>query len=173
MAAGKERNQVAPSRERRRQGPIEEIGQIPDVVGAVGAPWRALNSLDIMFRAGNIDAGMVAAGVEFHELFRRANLDVLPAADPGRVPVRLQGAAWCSQMGGGNEAARRLVLEIIDELGGLVSPGGALAWQVLGLDLSLNTWARAGWNGKRLGHGLPAGMLAVVLGVLARRLGTG
>jgi hypothetical protein len=85
---------VAPTRERRRQGPVERIGQIADVKGEIGAPWRAPNSLEIMFRSGNIDAGMGAAGVEFHELFRRAKLDVLRAVDPERVPVRLRVAGW-------------------------------------------------------------------------------
>jgi hypothetical protein len=135
-------DEVRPTAERRRHGKIERsTGAVLDVNEEPGRPFRALGTLDIMFRAGSITREMRRAGDRFHGEFVRAGLDPLAASDPTRLPVLVTGgAARRGGPAGGSEHARALVGRALAVLGGSDSTLGSCAYHVLGRELSLREW---------------------------------
>ncbi len=59
---------------------------VVDAEGGIGSPLVRMLTLARMERSGSITSGQRAAGDRFHDLFRRAALDGLKAADTSRVP---------------------------------------------------------------------------------------
>ncbi|HMD64377.1 MAG TPA: hypothetical protein VKF83_10435, partial [Stellaceae bacterium] len=79
-AAGRD-DILAPPPERRQHGTIEQLRQqIADSAGAIGRPFRAVDTLAAMERRGTITASMRHAAEKFRGLFRVARLDPLHAA---------------------------------------------------------------------------------------------
>jgi hypothetical protein len=143
--------------------------QIVDAAGRIGQPWRALNTLDRMLRAGSISPAMRKSGEIFHKQFREAALDPLRAADPTRIPVLATAGNRAWRRAPGCAAAYRQVMLALDMLGGLQLPGGSCAWHVLGCEWTLDEWSRSRvWANRRVDVRNAAGILLVDLGLLQR-----
>jgi hypothetical protein len=165
----------APTRERRRHGPVERLDRpIADEAGRPARPYRAVDTLSLMERRGSITAAMRQAGEDFHARFATARLDPLRAHDwrrprAGVVPARHDG-----DPGARIEAARRAVWRAILAVGGIGSPAGSCLWHVVGWQCSLKEWAlEQGWNGRRVSQEAASGILIAALGALERHFGVG
>jgi hypothetical protein len=163
---------LLPTAERFRHGQVIRIDEpIRDSEGALVRPYKGLDTLERMERAGTIDARERRAGDKFHDIFRRAHLDDLRAADPTRVPVMLaNGKAGCFVEG--NQAARLAVLSALDALGGIQSTTGSCAWHVLGCEMPLVAWAL--WvsrGGRRVSKLMASGILLSDLQILRGHFG--
>lgn len=157
---------IKPTRERRKHDRVmREVGQIADSAGEIGNPFRAEGMLGRMERRGDIDGRMRQAGEKFQELFWKAHLDPLKAADMGRVAIAgMMGAG----LNHGTERARNQISEAMQVLGGMASPAGSCAWFVLGCDYSIAQFAaRMNWRGEQIGPEVAKGILLGVLAVLA------
>jgi hypothetical protein len=75
----------------------------------------------------------LAAAAEFGRQFRRARLDTLRAADPGRPGLGLRRPYEPPVPGAAVAEARARVWAAITTAGGLASRGGRALWRVLGL----------------------------------------
>jgi hypothetical protein len=137
---------IAPPDERWQHGLVErERATIQDVDGAIGRPFRALGTLDLMLRHGSITREMFGAGERFHGQFVLASLEPLKAADPTRLPVPTFGTRHYGPHG--SEHARNQVMQALSALGGPDTHLGSCAWHVLGRELSLREWCvHRGWN---------------------------
>jgi len=156
---------LAPTPERRQHSNIARSPVIADSTGAVGHPWHCRSLLDNLLARREIASQEHAAGLQFSELARRAAVPTLQASNLMRV--RSGGRL---RDGSGSERARRQLGLALDALGGLGSPMGSLAWDVLGRDESLSAWAqRQTWVGGR--GGAAKGVLMAALPVLARHFG--
>lgn len=153
--------ELTPTKERRAQGAIERLAvPIEDMQGQWSRPLIGLDTLSRMERAGSIGGAERRAGTRFHGQFRRAHLDKLFASDTARTPVILANGNW--REAEGNESARLAVISALDALGGIGSPGGSCAWDVLGCELSLERFAQ-----RRRIHNLTAtGILLTDLAIL-------
>jgi hypothetical protein len=80
---------------------------VKDSHGAPAQPYRAVDTLEIMLRAGTITKEMAAAADQFRIAFRVAHMDPLRAADMARTP----GTGWPKpaepQPGPGSSSTRR------------------------------------------------------------------
>jgi hypothetical protein len=168
-----EKEIVGPTPRRFGHGQVMRLERpIADAQGGVGRPWQTLDTLARMERQGSITAPMRRAGNRFHDDFRLASLDPLFAGDPTRIPVQLKSSAAVRPHDWGNEAARLSVVSALDALGGLHSPGGACAWQVLGCETTIEKWAlTSGWANRRITRDMAAGILVSALGILKAHYG--
>jgi len=163
--------ELLPTRERFAQGDIVRVVEaIVDVQGERCWPYRGLDTLERMERAQTINRQERRAGDKFHDLFRRAMLDRLRAADPTRLPVLLNGNG--GRAADGDEAARLVVLSALDALGGLQTETGSCAWYVLGCEFPLVDWAVAvSRGGRRVSKLMASGILLSDLQILRRYFG--
>jgi len=163
--------ELLPTRERFAQGDIVRVVEaIVDVQGERCRPYRGLDTLERMERAQTINRQERRAGDKFHDLFRRAMLDRLRAADPTRLPVLLNGNG--GRAADGDEAARLVVLSALDALGGLQTETGSCAWYVLGCEFPLVTWAvSVSRGGRRVSKLMASGILLSDLQILRRYFG--
>jgi len=163
--------ELLPTRERFAQGDIVRVVEaIVDVQGERCWPYRGLDTLERMERAQTINRQERRAGDKFHDLFRRAMLDRLRAADPTRLPVLLNGNG--GRAADGDEAARLVVLSALDALGGLQTETGSCAWYVLGCEFPLVDWAvSVSRGGRRVSKLMASGILLSDLQILRRYFG--
>jgi hypothetical protein len=139
---------------------------IGDANGGLGRPWRSLDTLARMERAGTITKSMQAAGVLFNEIFNEAGLDPLFAGDPTRIPV-LSHRSYLVTAKRGSRSAVEMVVDALERLGGIASPGGSCAWHVLGLEFTIESWAiSCGWCARRVDKREARGILLTDLGIL-------
>jgi len=164
--------ELLPTRERFAQGDIVRVVEaIVDVQGERCRPYRGLDTLERMERAQTINRQERRAGDKFHDLFRRAMLDRLRAADPGRLPVILANGNG-DRAADGDEAARLVVLSALDALGGLQTETGSCAWYVLGCEFPLVDWAvSVSRGGRRVSKLMASGILLSDLQILRRYFG--
>jgi hypothetical protein len=142
------------------------VESVRDANGGIGRPWRSLDTLARMERAGTITSSMRAAGVLFNEIFNEAGLDPLFAADPTRIPV-LAHRSYLVTAKRGSRSAVQMVLDALDMLGGIASPGGSCAWHVLGCECTIESWALSrGWGARRVDTRVATGILLTDLGIL-------
>jgi hypothetical protein len=166
---------VAPAPERFRTDHvggevIRLAAAVQDAQGGIGRPWQKLDTLARMVRAGSITRGMQAAGWKFNSLFNAAGLDPLWASDPARVPVLTHSGRLPQHRG--NAAARTAVLDSLEVLGGIQSPGGSCAWHVLGCEWTIAAWGLSrGWGGHRVDTRVATGILLADLGILRHYYG--
>jgi hypothetical protein len=147
-------------------GMVRCAESIGDANGGVGRPWRSLDTLARMERAGTISTSMRAAGVLFNEFFFEAGLDPLFAADPTRIPV-LAHKSYLVTARRGSRSAVEIVLGTLDRLGGIASPGGSCAWHVLGCETTIESWALSRtWSTFRVDPRVATGILLTDLGIL-------
>ncbi|HEY1430805.1 MAG TPA: hypothetical protein VGF39_04135 [Stellaceae bacterium] len=139
---------------------------IKDANGGIGRPWRALDTLARMERAGTISRSMRAAGSVFNQMFNEAGLDPLWAADPTRIPV-LATNGQISLARRGSRTAAEMVFDALLQLGGVASPGGSCAWHILGCEMTIESWALSrGWGTGRVDARIATGILLTDLGIL-------
>lgn len=142
-------------------------GQIVDSAGSIGDPLIAEGLLGKLERNGDITAQDRQAGDRFAELFHRAHLSPIRAADMSRVS---HASGACEAFG--NERARREIIDAMTALGGMGSPMGSAAWLVIGCDLSIREWAaREAWRGRPADQRVAKGVLIAALDALARHWG--
>ncbi len=156
---------IMPTPERMWRG-VELIDKaIADDEGRPSQPYRSIDILAAMERRGAISPEMRQVGEEFQELFRRAQLDPLKAADHSRPFV---SGSLRSEMSYRVHGARESVWRAVLKLGGFGSPGASCVWHVLGWGMSLKEWAtEQGWRGKRVSTDAAPMVLITALGVLA------
>jgi hypothetical protein len=130
------RESLAPTRERRRQGPVEDAGTLSDVHGRIGAPYRAIDTLERMTRAGTITAEQRNAGERFREDFARAHLEPLTVPRLDRIPGQHTPLDTSNTVIGAREAVHRALLT----LGGMTTPVAEVAWAVLGEGRTIKEW---------------------------------
>lgn len=152
---------IKPSDARKQHNRIERVvgRELIDTSGQVAAPYRVVDTLELMFRNGSITYAMLDAGERFRELFEIAQLDVLKASNMERAGG---GGVGDTPISLRIESARRKVWEMVQDAGGITSPGGAALWHVVGLGESLTKWG----SGRRL---WASGCLAAALGMLVRK----
>ena len=161
---------MTPSAERRRQGLVEEAGTLPDVRGDIGAPYRAVDTLERMARAGTITGELREAGERFRDDFARAALDPLYAPRLDRLP----GPRGAGDLPDTVLGARAAVHRALAALGGMATPVAEAAWAILGEGRSIKEWCeRRPWG--RAGRGLKqetaSGILIAALSLLASHYG--
>lgn len=165
-----EADEIAPTRERIGHGDIERYDHaIADDAGRPVQPFRSVDTLMMMERRRTITPVMRQAGEKFRELFHRASLDALRAADVGRVP---SGRYLADAMSVSQEQARRKVWAALQPLGGIASPAGSCVWFVVGCEQTVREWAiREGWGGRTVSQKTAAGILIGALGSLVGHFG--
>ena len=154
--------------ERLRHGRVERAREtVADSDGGIGRPYIAEGLLGMLERRGQISPSQRAAGEQFAQWFRLAQLDPLRAADMGqRIPSGMPAT------GVAIEHARRRVNAALDACGGIGSPCGCAAWYILGLELSVAEFARReGWSGRPMRHETARHLLVGALSVLAAHFG--
>jgi hypothetical protein len=160
-------DELLPTEERFAQGGVMRLAAaIIDAKGELARPYKGLDTLERMERMGTINARERRAGNRFHDLFRRAMLDQLRAADPTRLPVILANGN-ARRFVQGDEGARLAVFSALDALGGMETEPGSCAWHVLGCEMPLVTWAlsvRRG--GRRVSKLMASGILLSDLQIL-------
>ncbi|MDP6875903.1 MAG: thiamine-phosphate kinase, partial [Alphaproteobacteria bacterium] len=115
---------------------VEVSGE--DGRGPASYPMRAADTVDALLNKGRIDHGAAAAAKKFEEIFHRASLEGVASRDIRLIPG--EGAL------GGPEPHRILrarddVWDAIRALGGIGSPGANIAWDVLGLGMTIKAHA--------------------------------
>ena len=158
----------APSKWRLQHGDIGSAIRVSDPeTGTPIMQRRVVDTLGQMLNNGSITREMHEAGCIFRTLFRRAALDNVATSQFLRVAASTGDHLSVSQLD-----ARRRVLNALDALGGIDSPGGSIAWHVVGLEVSLRAWsAQQGWNGRMVSASIACGILVAALGTLANHFG--
>src|SRR5216684_428639 len=127
---------IAPTSERFRRGKVELVPEaIADECGRPAQPYRSIDNLMALWRRGDITAEMWAAGEQFRADFRKAQLDPLKAADVSRPMVSGRIIDISSLAGN----ARKRVGDTLRAVG---EPSGSCLWHVVGLEMTLQEWAR-------------------------------
>jgi hypothetical protein len=76
---------------------------VKEARGAPAQPYRAVDTIDIMLRAGTIDMEMANAADRFRRAFRIAHMDALRAADMARTRGTggrpAEPPTWARQLG--------------------------------------------------------------------------
>jgi len=158
---------LSPTPERRQHGRVRRSPVIADTQGAIGHPWHCRSLLDNLLAKSEITPPEHTAGCYFHELAVTAQISPLKAADVLRTP---RGSLRPSHIG--SDTAQRQIGLALDALGGLNTPMGSLAWDVLGLDHSLSDWSlRQRWTGKGRQTAAAKGVLLSALPILAQHFG--
>lgn len=152
------------TQERKRHGAVAAARHpVTDTRGGSGQPFVGEDIINRYRRAGRVELSAALAARQFQRLFHLAGLEQLRAADLERS----SGAGRVRDIPLGNVRARRSVMWVIDQLGGITSPAGSVVFHVLGLGESLNRWAsERGVKGRPVNHHAAQGMLEAALGVL-------
>ena len=133
---------------------------ISDADGRISSPLQRVPLLSRLEARGTISRAEAAAGERFHELFRRASLDELRAADMSRTP----GGAGPGDLPASGERCRRQVSEAMTALGGAGSAAASAVWHVVGLGQSINQWALATQRRQEFATGILVGALSTLAG---------
>lgn len=157
----------APSRERARHGQIETVGTLSDSHGQIGAPYRAVDTLERMFRAKTIDSELKTAGERFRDDFARAHLEPLSVPRLDRIPGAGRGGDLSDRAIGARESVHRALAA----LGGLPTPVAEAAWAILGEGWSIKEWCERRPWGRGLKPETASGILIAALSLLASHYG--
>jgi hypothetical protein len=158
--------ELTPPPERGQHDRIVLLDQtIADEAGAIGHPFRVVDTLGKMLDAGTIDQRQQAAGDRFRDDFDRAHLHGLRAADISTPRVDGKPRADAAVM---LFAPRERIMRAIAAVGGLTSAGGSCLWHVIGQGYSLACWValRRG-QGHNIGAAAASGVLIGALDALA------
>ena len=105
--------------------------------------YRAKSSVERLYENGQIDSAAYDAGQQFHAAFVHGHLVGIKAFDPSK-PLGPGGGVY----GFNAERARSKVWNALQALGGLTSPAGTIAWQVIGEEMPLHLWAEQMQRGR-------------------------
>lgn len=123
---------------RRQHDPVEAVAEgevVTDAQGGIGGARKVVDTLDVMVRCGSLTSGQEKAGRQFQDDFGYAHLDQLKANDMLQ-PLAGKGGTIGSY-GRTIAEARDRVAGAIHMLGGVGSPAGRMAWEVLGEQRSI------------------------------------
>lgn len=155
-----------PQPEMLRRGVERAESQIMDARDppGIGVPFYRIDTLRRMELRGTITKTMRAAGEQFRTDFSLGQFVGIKAADVMRVP----GCGTAKQvMTERMIDAKDRVWDALFMLGGLTSPSGRVAWDVLGCQINLEEWAeRGGWKNNPMKPHTAAGILIGTLGAL-------
>jgi hypothetical protein len=153
---------------RKQHGKVKRLpDQIVDSQGGIGDPWQGYALLDTWERAGRITKEERMAADTFHELFQRAGLSPLRAADMGRT-----GGSPIPGKHFGHVGAWEAVHAAVAALGGMGSVAGCGVWHVFGCETSIKGWlAREDYRGRAMPPTMAAGVLIGALGSLRVHFG--
>jgi len=129
-----------------------------DAQGRASRPWRVVDTLAAMERAGTIDGEQRAAGERFRALFE---ISGRAGASATRIEPRSGGGDQASVIER-RVAAGRALADAAQLLGG-PGPLHSIMVQVVGLGMSCSAWDRV----HRCREGRASAMLAQALGILA------
>ena len=137
---------MEPSPWRMQHHPLDEDGpalsraQISnkDGAGPASYPMRATDTVQALLNKGRIDDHAAAGAQKFEAIFQRASLSGLASRDIRRIAGPFNP--------GHNEPygilrARDDVWEAMRALGGINTPGASIAWDVLGLGITIKAHA--------------------------------
>lgn len=154
---------------RNRHDPLGEgrgaVECIPDAErDRQGATHRTRDTLDLLYDRRTITLEQLGAGRRFERDFRLANLDHLRAGPMMQLP---RGR---SELADSTVGARRRIGEAMARLGWGNAPNGAIAWNVLGLGMTLAGHAEASvlGTGRSLDKRMATGVLLGALDLLER-----
>jgi len=158
---------IYPTPERGQHGKIEILPHVsPTTRAGPSRPFRALDSLAVLWRHDVISGEMFAAGSQFRADFRRAKLDGLKASDLNRIPGNIGRGFTVTES---SVRARERVFLAINALGGPFSPGGSVTWHIVALEWSIKRWAlERGWNDRKTDQREAHGVLIGALGILRK-----
>ncbi len=155
-----------PTPERLSRGDLERVTfhEMLDGHRHTGTHYVVVDVLETMLRAGvnPIKPTQYKAGRRFATDFAAAQFDQLRAPDLSRLPGLTSH--------GDDEAvvrvakARESVGGALEVVGGYDSIGGSICWEVLGVGVSVRTWAKL----RGLPRGYGPGALRMSLGILQR-----
>lgn len=121
---------------RRQHERVEWSGQqIADEQGDIGSPRIVVDTLKAMIRTGTLSEAQERAGRSFQDDFTVAHLDQLRANDLLQ-PLAGRGGQ-VGAYGRTISDARKRIAEAVKMLGGIGSPAGRMAWEVLGEQRSI------------------------------------
>ena len=158
---------LAPSRERERHGLVEKVRSLSDSHGQIAAPYRAVDTLERMYRAKTIDGELRTAGERFRDDFARAHLEPLSIPRLDRIP----GAGRAEDLSDRAMGARESVHRALAALGGLPTPVAEAAWAILGEGWSIKEWCERRPWGRGLKPETASGILIAALSLLASHYG--
>jgi len=129
---------------------------------------RTVDTIGTMLRKGTITPEMEAAARDFEHCFALAGLESLKAQDLCRVP----GNGRPEPLRDRQLAARERVLNALDAVGGLGSPGGSAIWHIIGRGESIRSWsAHWAWSSRGINQDEARGVIVAALAVLSHHLG--
>ncbi len=106
--------------------------------GPPSYPMRAVDTVQALLNKGRIDSQAAAAAQKFEAIFQRASLDGLASRDIRRTPVPFDPG---NSEPYGILRARDDVWAAMHALGGINTPGANIAWDVLGLGITIKAHA--------------------------------
>lgn len=141
---------------------------VMDANGRIGSPYRTVNTIQALRQRSEITAWAAMAGEHFRDIFDRAHLNPLRAADWGRCGGGVRGDDSVSMIFARNSVDRALTV-----LGGHGSPAGRVVWDVIGLDMTLQRYSELTifGSGRSLNQTVAKGILIGALGALAWHYG--
>ena len=122
------------------EGPALQRTKITDAGnnGPPAYPMRAVDTVDALEKKGRIDHKAAAGARKFEAIFQAASLHGLASRDPCLMPGgRHTGNAEPHRI----LHARDQVWEAVRALGGIGTPGANIAWDVLGLGMTIKAHA--------------------------------
>jgi hypothetical protein len=166
---------IPPPPERAQHGAVRRLDkQIADSRGGIGVPFSVETTLTRMHAIGRISADMAHAGSRFHSDFVRAHLLGIgaKASDFLRPPVGTTPRHQDDQPAL-VYVCREKVWGAITTCGGMASPCGSCAWNVLGLELTVKEWCTSRYTSVRIPEVAAPGVLVATLGELSPNFGDG
>ncbi len=134
-------------------------------------PMRAGDVVEALERKGRIDHRAAAGAKKFETLFQRASLQGVVVRDlrTPPAPFRLGSAEPHNIL-----EARDAVWQAVEALGGIGTPGANIAWDVLGLGMTIKSHAERCQfgNGRSLNPMTATGILVQTCFSLAAHFGT-
>jgi hypothetical protein len=157
---------ACPTPERALHGEIAREQRILDDAGRAASPFRSKTNLLLLQSRGIIDEEQLLAGEVFRQRFFYAQLDPLRALD--LTQPTSQGARPAIMPSERVMACRDYVWSRLAALGGIDKLPGSCAWNVLGLEKSLQAWTiERALHDRPVGPHEARGILVSVLTVLA------
>lgn len=155
-----------PTREALRQGQFEKNWTVGR---EYGTGFRRVDSIETLVRNGTLTPDHARVAARFRANFARAKLDTIATTRLDPTP-RAAGKGDQLHRAETITNAKDRIAADVDWVGGHGSPMGDALWNVVGLELSAEQYARrASWGGRALSTRAIVGLLIGALDLLDRR----